>query len=191
MSGFGTLAGVPVMPSRLIPSRTISAPITVSPDGERTPGVWFGRQTVRRFWRPPDSVRKLPRKTVCKASWTVAGKNLCTAHAGVGFVEMPNVSHFYELLSRSQIPGHKTTSVNLPPLSIDLLTHGSYDADIVSVNHKRTRPVRSTGRKRSHRHAPEEARREILDSAARFLRKRHFRDLTVGDVMAGRQITFL
>ena len=41
------------------------------------------------------------------------------------------------------------------------------------------------GRKRSHRHTPKEARREILDSATRFLRKGHFRDLTVGEVMAG------
>lgn len=44
---------------------------------------------------------------------------------------------------------------------------------------------RSIGRKRSRRHAPKEARREILDSAARFLRQRAFRDLTVGEVMAG------
>lgn len=40
-------------------------------------------------------------------------------------------------------------------------------------------------RGRSRRHAPEEARREILDSAKQFLRKGHFRDLTVGEVMAG------
>lgn len=43
----------------------------------------------------------------------------------------------------------------------------------------------STARERSRRHAPEEARREILESATRFLRKGHFRDLTVGEVMAG------
>jgi len=48
-----------------------------------------------------------------------------------------------------------------------------------------SRTLRSEGRKRSHRHAPEEARREIRDSAAQFLRRRHFRDLTVGEVMAG------
>jgi AcrR family transcriptional regulator len=40
-------------------------------------------------------------------------------------------------------------------------------------------------RERSRRHAPAEARREILDSATRFLKKGHFRDLTVGEVMAG------
>ena len=39
-------------------------------------------------------------------------------------------------------------------------------------------------RERSRRHAPEEARREILDSATRFLRNGHFRELTVGGVMA-------
>ena len=55
----------------------------------------------------------------------------------------------------------------------------------MSVSTSKSRPAWSKGRKRSHRHAPEEARREILDSAARFLRKRHFRDLTVGEVMAG------
>ena len=46
-------------------------------------------------------------------------------------------------------------------------------------------PARAIGPKRSHRHAPEEARREILDSATQFLRKHHFRDMTVGAVMAG------
>ena len=55
----------------------------------------------------------------------------------------------------------------------------------MSVSSSKSRSVRSKGRKRSHRHTPEEARREILESAARFLRKRHFRDLTVGEVMAG------
>ena len=55
----------------------------------------------------------------------------------------------------------------------------------MSVSSSKSRPARSKGRKRSRRHAPEEARREILDSATRFLGKRHFRDLTVGEVMAG------
>ncbi len=49
----------------------------------------------------------------------------------------------------------------------------------------KSRASRSKGGKRSHRHTPEQARREILDSAARFLRERPFRDLTVGQVMAG------
>ena len=40
-------------------------------------------------------------------------------------------------------------------------------------------------RERSRRHAPDEARREILDSATRFLQERQFRDLTVGEVMEG------
>ena len=56
---------------------------------------------------------------------------------------------------------------------------------MVSARSSKARAARSTARKRSHRHTPDEARREILDSAARFLRKRHFRDLTVGEVMAG------
>ena len=55
----------------------------------------------------------------------------------------------------------------------------------MSVSSSKSRPARSKGRKRSRRHTPEEARQEILDSAARFLRKRDFRDLTVGEVMAG------
>jgi AcrR family transcriptional regulator len=47
-------------------------------------------------------------------------------------------------------------------------------------------PSASPGkRKRSRRHSPEEARREILDSAARFLSNRHFREMTIGEVMAG------
>jgi len=54
----------------------------------------------------------------------------------------------------------------------------------MSVSASKSRAARSKGRKRSRRHAPEEARREILDSAARFLRKHDFRDLTVGEVMA-------
>lgn len=55
----------------------------------------------------------------------------------------------------------------------------------MSVSTSKSRSASSKKRKRSRRHTPEEARREILDSAARFLRKRHFRDLTVGEVMAG------
>ena len=55
----------------------------------------------------------------------------------------------------------------------------------MSVSDSKSRAVRSTGRKRSRRHAPEEARREILDSATPVLRKGQFRDLTVGEVMAG------
>jgi len=55
----------------------------------------------------------------------------------------------------------------------------------MSVSASKSRAARSRGRKRSRRHAPEEASREILDSAARFLRKHDFRDLTVGEVMAG------
>jgi len=55
----------------------------------------------------------------------------------------------------------------------------------MSVTSSQSLPARSRGRKRSHRHTPTEARREILDSAARFLRRRHFRDLTVGEVMGG------
>jgi AcrR family transcriptional regulator len=55
----------------------------------------------------------------------------------------------------------------------------------MSVSVSRSRSSRTKKRKRSHRHAPEKARQEILDSAGRFLRKHHFRDLTVGQVMAG------
>jgi AcrR family transcriptional regulator len=56
---------------------------------------------------------------------------------------------------------------------------------MMSAPTSKSRSGSSKKRKRSRRHTPEEARREILDSAARFLRKRHFRDLTVGEVMAG------
>ncbi len=55
----------------------------------------------------------------------------------------------------------------------------------MSVKASKSRRARPKVRTRSRRHAPNEARREILDSAARFLRKKHFRDLTVGEVMAG------
>jgi AcrR family transcriptional regulator len=55
----------------------------------------------------------------------------------------------------------------------------------MSVDSPKSQAGWPEGRKRSHRHAPDEARREILDSAARFLRKRDFRDLTVAKVMAG------
>ena len=55
----------------------------------------------------------------------------------------------------------------------------------MSGDSRRSQAARSRSGKRSRRHAPEEARREILDSAARFLRKRHFREMTVGEVMAG------
>ncbi len=49
-----------------------------------------------------------------------------------------------------------------------------------------TSKSRSSSKKRKRsRHAPEEARRKILDSAARFLRNRHFREMTIGEVMAG------
>lgn len=43
----------------------------------------------------------------------------------------------------------------------------------------------STARACSHRHSAEEARREILDSATRFLQESDCRDLTVGEVMEG------
>ena len=48
-----------------------------------------------------------------------------------------------------------------------------------------SRSAGSKGKTRSRRHAPQEARREILDSAVQFLWKGHFRELTVGEVMAG------
>jgi AcrR family transcriptional regulator len=49
----------------------------------------------------------------------------------------------------------------------------------------KSRTASAKKRRRSHRHTPDEARREILDSAARFLRNRHFREMTIGEVMAG------
>lgn len=55
----------------------------------------------------------------------------------------------------------------------------------MSASSSKSAAARSKRRNRSHRHAPDEARREILDSAARFLRKRDFRDLTVGKIMSG------
>ena len=55
----------------------------------------------------------------------------------------------------------------------------------MSLITSKSRSGSSKARERSRRHAPEEARREILDSATRFLQKGHFRDLTVGELMAG------
>jgi AcrR family transcriptional regulator len=43
--------------------------------------------------------------------------------------------------------------------------------------------AQSKARKRSRRHSPEEARREIIDSAVRFLWEHNFRDLTIGELM--------
>ena len=54
----------------------------------------------------------------------------------------------------------------------------------MSAAMSKSRSGPSKARERSRRHAPEEARREILDSATRFLSKSHFRDLTVGELMA-------
>jgi len=67
---------------------------------------------------------------------------------------------------------------------VDVLTWRQYLTGAMSVR-SRSRPAPSKERKRARRHAPEEARREILDSATRFLWKRHFRDLTVGELMGG------
>jgi AcrR family transcriptional regulator len=55
----------------------------------------------------------------------------------------------------------------------------------MSVTSSRSRTAKSKGRNRSQRHTPEDARQAILESAARFLRKHDFRDLTVGEVMGG------
>ncbi len=55
----------------------------------------------------------------------------------------------------------------------------------MSENKPKSAAARSSHRKRPPRHTPAEARRAILDSAARFLRKGDFRDLTVSEVMAG------
>jgi len=55
----------------------------------------------------------------------------------------------------------------------------------MSAPTSKSRTASAKKRRRSHRHTPEEARREILDSAARFLRNRHFREMTIGEVMAG------
>jgi AcrR family transcriptional regulator len=73
-----------------------------------------------------------------------------------------------------------------PPDALDSTTDtASIQFDTMAVDSRRRQAVRSQDRKRSRRHAPEEARREILGSAARFLREHHFRDLTIGEVMAG------
>jgi len=53
---------------------------------------------------------------------------------------------------------------------------------MASTRSDNTRP---RPRRRATRHAPEEARREIQNSAARFLQERPFRDLTVTALMAG------
>jgi AcrR family transcriptional regulator len=55
----------------------------------------------------------------------------------------------------------------------------------MSAPTSKSRTASAKMRRRSRRHTPEEARREILDSAARFLRNRHFREMTIGEVMAG------
>jgi len=52
-----------------------------------------------------------------------------------------------------------------------------------STGNSRASPVRPSTQ--SHRHSPDEARREILDSAVRFLWEHPFRDLTVGELMDG------
>ena len=48
----------------------------------------------------------------------------------------------------------------------------------------RTTP-RPLPRRRARRHTPEEARRAILEAALRFLSRRPFRDLSVGELMVG------
>jgi AcrR family transcriptional regulator len=53
----------------------------------------------------------------------------------------------------------------------------------VSVSSKKHRSSRPKERKRSHRHSPDDARREITDSAVRFLWEHNFRDLTIGKLM--------
>ena len=53
----------------------------------------------------------------------------------------------------------------------------------MSVSSRKSRRVSPKRRKRSRRHSPEEARREIMDSAVRFLWEHNFRDLTVGELM--------
>ena len=53
----------------------------------------------------------------------------------------------------------------------------------MSVGSNKSRRVSPKRRKRSRRHSPEEARREIMDSAVRFLWEHSFRDLTVGELM--------
>ena len=53
----------------------------------------------------------------------------------------------------------------------------------MSVSSSKSRRVSPKRRKRSRRHSPEEARREIMDSAVRFLWEHNFRDLTIGELM--------
>lgn len=56
-------------------------------------------------------------------------------------------------------------------------------SDAVSVTDKPT-TTNATRSGRSHRHTPEEARREIFDAGIEFLWERPFRDLTVAELMA-------
>ena len=53
----------------------------------------------------------------------------------------------------------------------------------MSIPPKTSRTARPKTRKRSRRHSPEEARREIMDSAVRFFWEHDFRDLTIGELM--------
>jgi AcrR family transcriptional regulator len=53
----------------------------------------------------------------------------------------------------------------------------------MSVPSGKSRRVSTKRKKRSRRHSPEEARREIMDSAVRFLWEHDFRDLTIGELM--------
>ena len=59
----------------------------------------------------------------------------------------------------------------------------------MSANRTARRDVRQNARARARRHVPDEARREIVDSAVRFLWQRPFRDLTVGQLMAGTSLS--
>lgn len=54
----------------------------------------------------------------------------------------------------------------------------------MSLSQKKPRSTNPKARKRSRRHSPEEARREILDSAVRFLWDHSFRDLSIGELMS-------
>ena len=54
----------------------------------------------------------------------------------------------------------------------------------MSVLPKNSPAAQAKARKRSRRHSREEARREIMDSAVRFLWEHNFRDLTIGELMA-------
>jgi len=55
----------------------------------------------------------------------------------------------------------------------------------MSVSSVTPEPPAPNGSTRASRHTPDEARREILTSAVQFLSERAFRDLTVGELMAG------